>query len=132
MKIVLVAACALIDEVMKQAEAARATHGNMAEAVFDATEALREATEWMASQSDINERFAGSVPFLMAFGRVLGAHFHLKAACAETGAEGAEGPRTRLARFYIARLLPEHAGLLAHATQGAEGLYALTLDDMSA
>ncbi|MEZ5714201.1 MAG: acyl-CoA dehydrogenase [Paracoccaceae bacterium] len=122
------AACAVLDEVSRQAEAARCAHPNMAEAVWDATEGLREATEWMVTQGDMNDRFAGSVPYLMAFGRVLGAHFHLKAACAEEG----DGPRTRLARFYIRRLLPEHAGLLTHAMQGAEGLYALSLDDLVA
>ena len=122
------AACAVLDEVSRQAEAARCTHPNMAEAVWDATESLREATEWMVTQGAMNDRFAGSVPFLMAFGRVLGAHFHLKAACAEEG----DGPRTRLARFYITRLLPDHAGLVAHATAGAAGLYALTLDDLVA
>ena len=122
------AACAVLDEVSRQAEAARCTHSNMAEAVWDATESLREATEWMVTQGAMNDRFAGSVPFLMAFGRVLGAHFHLKAACAEEG----DGPRTRLARFYITRLLPEHAGLVVHATAGAKGLYALSIDDLVA
>ncbi|MDQ2092397.1 acyl-CoA dehydrogenase [Marimonas arenosa] len=122
------AACAVLDEVSRQAEAARGAHPVMAEVVWDAAESLREATEWMVTQSDMNDRFAGSVPFLMGFGRVLGAHYHLKAACAEDG----EGPRTRLARFYVKRLLPEHAGLLTHATQGAVDLYALSLDDLVA
>ena len=62
------------------------------------------------------------MPFLRAFARVLGAHYHLKAALAE----GDEGPRVKLARFYINRLLPEHAGLLAQAMAGAGDLYAMT------
>ncbi|MDU8928250.1 acyl-CoA dehydrogenase [Alisedimentitalea sp. MJ-SS2] len=122
------AACALLDEVAAQAEAARGQHPVMTEAVWNATEALREATEWMVNQTDMNDRFAGSVPFLLAFGRVLGAHYHLKAAMAEEG----DGTRTRLARFYITRLLPDHAGHLAHATAGADALYALGLDDLGA
>ncbi|WP_137703032.1 acyl-CoA dehydrogenase [Marimonas lutisalis] len=122
------AACALIEEIVEQAEAARAQQPRMAEAVWNATEALRDATEWMVSQTDMNERFAGSVPFLLGWARVLGAHFHLRAACAEEG----DGPRTRLARFYIHRLLPEHAAHFAHATTGAADLYALSPDDLSA
>lgn len=118
---------ALIDEIESFAEEARGTRPRMAESVWQASETLREATEWMVGQSDLNERFAGSVPYLNGFARILGAHYHLKAACAE----GENGPRTKLARFYINRLLPEHTGLLAHAMQGAEDLYALSLDDLS-
>jgi hypothetical protein len=82
----------------------------------------------MAGQSDLNERFAGSVPFLRAFARVLGGHYHLAAAIAE----GGKGRRSTLARFYIERLMPEHAGLCAHATAGADGLYALSAEDFAA
>ncbi len=70
----------------------------------------------------MNDRFAGAVPYLRGFARVLGAHFHLKAAMAE----GGSGKRTALAEFYIKRLLPEHIALLAHAREGAAGLYALS------
>lgn len=122
------AAYAIIDEIESFAEEARATRPNMAEMVWQASETLREATEWMVGQGDLNERFAGSVAFQAGFARILGAHYHLKAACAEDG----EGPRTKLARFYIKRLLPEHVGLFAHATQGASELYDLSIDDLSA
>lgn len=121
-------AYAIIDEIESFAESARAQRPRMAEAVWQATETLREATEWMVAQGDLNDRFAGSVPFLNGFARVLGAHYHLKAACAE----GEEGPRVKLARFYINRLLPEHSALLTHAMQGAEGLYDVSLDELSA
>jgi alkylation response protein AidB-like acyl-CoA dehydrogenase len=122
------AAFALLDEIEAFAEEARATRPRMAEAVWQATETLREATEWMLTQDDLNERFAGCVPFLNGFARVLGAHYHLKAACAEQE----DGPRAKLARFYINRLLPEHVGLLTHAMQGADDLYALSLEDLGA
>ncbi|MCF3595965.1 acyl-CoA dehydrogenase [Rhodobacteraceae bacterium LMO-12] len=121
------AAAALLDEVETHAESVRSQHPRMAEAVWNATETLREATEWMVAQKDMNERFAGSVPFLMAYGRVLGAHYHLKAACAEEG----DGRRTRLARSYITRLLPDHAANLAHAMAGANDLYALSQEDLA-
>jgi hypothetical protein len=119
---------ALIDEIEAGAEAARAALPDMGNAVWQAAETLREATEWMVSQGELNDRFAGAVPYLMGFARVLGAHYHLKAALAE----GGDGPRTRLAKFYISRLLPEHVGHLAHATCGADDLYALTTEDLTA
>ena len=116
------AAFRLLDEIEAHAETARTIHPIMAEKVWQATETLREAVEWLVAQSDMTTRFAGSVPFLRAFARVLGAHFHLKAALAE----GGEGPRVKLARFYVNRLLPEHQALLAQALVGAEDLYAMT------
>lgn len=122
------AAFRLLDEIETSAEGARARHPNLAEAVWQATENLREATEWMVAQSDLNNRFAGSVPYLRAFARVLGGHFHLTAAMAEEG----DGKRTKLARFYIFRLMGEVTGLLAHATAGSEDLYALSDQDLGA
>ncbi|MCB4454735.1 acyl-CoA dehydrogenase [Leisingera sp. McT4-56] len=119
-------AFALIDEIEEQAERARATHPNMAEAVWQACESLREATEWLVAQQDMQDRFAGSVPYLRAFARVLGGHYHLSAAMADRG-----GAREKLARFYITRMLPEHAALLAHAQAGAEGTFALSLDELA-
>jgi len=121
------AAFALIDEIEAEAEAARAAQPVFAEPVGAATESLREATDWMIAQSDMTGRFAGAMPYLRGFARVLGAHFHLRAA----QAEGGDGVRTRLARFYITRLLPEHAGHFAHATAGADDLYALTPSDFA-
>ena len=119
---------ALLDEIEEQAEGARSTMPDLAEPVWQASETLREAVDWMAGQADLNERFAGAVPFLRAFARVLGGHYHLAAAIAE----GGSGRRSNLARFYIDRLLPEHAGLCAHATAGANGLYALSAEDFAA
>lgn len=121
------AACHLMDEIEKSAEAARAYNPKMAESVWQANESLREATEWLMGQDDMNDRFAGAVPYLRAFARVLGAHYHLAAARADPG-----GARERLARFYITRMLPEYTGLLAHAQAGAAGLFDLSADDLAA
>ncbi|NRB33886.1 MAG: acyl-CoA dehydrogenase [Rhodobacteraceae bacterium] len=121
------AATKLIDEIEAHAEAARQVLPDLAEPVWQATETLREATEWLVAQGDMDDRFAGAVPYLRAFARVLGGHFHLMAAMADP-----EGPRTAVAQFYITRLLPEHAALLAHAQSGSGGLYALSLDDLAA
>ena len=118
----------LLDEIEENAENLRGEFPRMTDAVWAASESLREVTEWMVAQSDMNERFAGAVPYLRAFARVLGAHYHLKSA----KAEGGKGPRSELARFFITRLLPEHGALLAHAKSGAAGLYAISVDDLSA
>jgi hypothetical protein len=117
----------LIDEVQTAAEAARKTFPAMAEAVWQASETLREATDWLIEQTELTERFAGAVPYLHGFARVLGAHHHLAAAMADQG-----GPREALARFYINRLLPEHEGLLVQAQIGSDDLYAMNLDDLAA
>ena len=122
------AAHALIDAIEEQAEAARERFPRMGEAVWQASENLREATEWLVSQKDMEDRFAGAVPYLRAFARVLGGHLHLKAALADA----VGGPREKLARFYIQRLLPEHEGLLVHAQAGAKALMELSADELAA
>lgn len=120
------AAYRLLDEIEAEAEAARAIRPDLVDPVWQACETLRETTEWMVEHG-ARDRFAGSGPYLNGFARVLGAHFHLRAALADP-----DGPHARLARFYIHRLLPEHIGLLAHARQGADDLFALSLDDLAA
>ncbi len=121
------AAYRLLDEIEGLAEAAREGYGDLAEALWGAAETLREATEWMLDQ-DMNDRFAGAVPYLNAYARVLGGYFHLKAVLAEDE----PGVRLALARFYINRLLPEHASLLAQVRQGGDGLYDLAPEDLVA
>ncbi|WP_170573779.1 acyl-CoA dehydrogenase [Ruegeria atlantica] len=121
------AASRLLDEIEDHAEQARATLPDLAGPVWEATESLRETTEWIVAQSNMNARFAGAVPYLHAFARVLGAHYHLKAAQAEPS-----GPRFKLARYYINALLPEYVGLLAQAQNGADDLYALSVEEFVA
>ena len=121
------AAARLLDEIETCAEAARSLLPDLAEPVWQASESLRESTEWLVAQQDMTTRFAGAVPYLRAFARVLGGYLHLKAALADPG-----GAREALARFYIRRLLPEHVGLLAHAQAGADDLYGLSPDELAA
>ena len=113
-------------EVEAGAEAARAQFPDLANLVWQAAETLRETTDWLVAQ-DMGERFAGSMAYLMAFARLLGAHFHLSAAMA-----AGEGPRVALASFYIRRMLPQHAALCAQVREGAEGLFDLSYDDLAA
>ena len=121
------AASRLLDEIEAHAETARGALPDLAEPVWQANESLREATEWLVAQGDLTDRFSVAVPYLKAFARVLGGHFHLCAAMADQG-----GAREKLARFYIDRLLPEHAGLLAHVQCGTGDLFGLDPDEMAA
>ena len=118
------AACRLLQEVEDNAEAARATLPDLAGKVWEAAETLREAVEWLVAQ-EMNQRFAGATAFLRAFARVLGAHYHLKAAQADP-----QGPHARLALVFITRILPEHESLLLQARAGADQLYALSAEDL--
>ena len=55
------AASALLDEIEAATEAARDTFPELAEAVWQSAETLREATEWIAAREDMDDRFAGTV-----------------------------------------------------------------------
>jgi alkylation response protein AidB-like acyl-CoA dehydrogenase len=118
------AAFRLLDEVQAGAESARLTLPDLAGDVWTAAESLRETTEWMVAQ-DMEDRFAGSVPYLRAFARVLGGHLHLRAALADAA-------RQPLARVAIRRLMPEYIGLLVQAREGAGGLFAVSPGDLAA
>ena len=120
------AAFRLLEEIEQGAEAAKTTHPDLAEAVWQSAESLREATEWLVAQEDLNDRFAGAVPYLRAFARVLGGHVHLASAVA------GDASRLRLATFYIKRMLPEHTGLLVHVREGATDLMTVSADDLAA
>ena len=117
----------LLDEIEAGAEAVRGEFPVLGDAVWSAAENLREATEWLLTQ-DLDARFAVAVPYLRAFARVLGGHYHLRAAYAVEG----KGPRMALAQFYINRLLPEHDGLLSQVRVGDKGLYDLSVDALFA
>ncbi|MDR0810543.1 MAG: acyl-CoA dehydrogenase, partial [Gemmobacter sp.] len=112
------AAYRLLQEVEDHAREARAVLPDLAGDVWSAAEALCEGTEWLVAQGP-EDRNAGAVPYLRAFARVLGGHYHLKAALADAA-------RLPLARVAIRRLLPEHVALLAQMREGTDGLYALT------
>jgi hypothetical protein len=118
------AAFRLIEEVQRDAEAARTSHPDLAGDVWQAAEALREASEGLLAQP-LNDRFAGAVPYLRGFARILGGHAHLKAAVADP-------TREPLARVMIRRIMPEHLALFAQGREGAAGLYALNHEDFAA
>ncbi|MGX9854130.1 acyl-CoA dehydrogenase [Limimaricola variabilis] len=118
------AAYALIDEIEADAKAARDGVAELAEPVWQAAEAMREATEWLLER-ETADRFAGAMPYLRAFARLLGAYYHLRAA------QAGVGRRRRLAAFYIRRMLPEQAAHIAALRVGPESVMALDAGDLS-
>lgn len=113
------AAMALLDEILDGAKAAQAAQPDLAHQLWQAAETLREATQELLGR-DMAERFAGAVPYLSAFARVLGAHYHLRAAI--------QGGSAVLARLYITRILPHFSADLAAAQAGLAGLESLDED----
>jgi len=111
----------ILDEIAETAAASE-----MGGALTEAVVALRAATKSLV-EMEMNDRFAGSVPYLRAFALALGGHYHLKAAMADP-----DGPRARLAASFLNRQLPELHGLLAQVRLGAADLYALSDDDLVA
>jgi len=118
---------ALLDEISETVTGLQKSYPDLSTALLEALEKLRQTTEWMLSQKDMADRFAGAVPYLRGFARVLGGYYHLCAAAHEK----VDGARTKLATFYIHSLLPEYSGLLAQAMQGADDLYALDLEELA-
>ena len=112
------AVSALLDEVAM-------VEGAFAAAIRTQAQALRETTAELLAR-DTEARFGGAVPYLMAFARVLGAHYHARAAA------GGDPARTALARFHVARLLPEASALMAQARCGSDGLFDLPAEELVA
>ena len=81
---------------------------------------------WMAAEASLDDRLAGSVPFLdMCAVAVAGWQLLLQARAAQ--AEGGTLAMTKpvVARYFLDHLVPEARGLKASATAGAALLYAL-------
>ncbi len=84
---------------------------------------LAEVTSWVCA-ADLNDRFAGSVAYLAAFARILGAKHLLKA--------GQHDARYgRLAAVYVPRALAEAQAELDKVTLGAAPLYNVRAEDLA-
>ena len=106
------------------AEIEAAEMGAFADAVIAALGQVKTATDWMLETDDMNDRFAGSVPYLRAWATLLGGAYLARAAAAEDGWRP-------LAAFHMAHLLPQVAALTAAATAGAAPLYALDAEALA-
>lgn len=117
-----------IDQTVAELKAAGEAVWGLAQPVEDAAKALRQATDWMLSKPDMNERFAGATPYLKLWGIALGAHYLARAALRDLDTP----TRFPMARFYCHQIAPQAAALAAAATQGAEPLYSLDAEELSA
>ncbi|MEM7614049.1 MAG: acyl-CoA dehydrogenase, partial [Pseudomonadota bacterium] len=110
----------LLDEIDETVAACDAAYPDLGPGLRNAHTALEAATKTLLEAEALNDRFAGSVPYLRAFGLTLGGHYLAKAALA-----GDEPDRLALARFALRQLLPEVPALCTVAQEGAADLYAL-------
>ncbi len=117
---------ALLDEVRDTVAAGEAAHPELGDDLRRAHEAVSDATKGLLEAAEMNDRFAGSVPYLRAFGLTLGGHYLLKGALADGNAD-----RLALARFALRQLLPEVPALCRVAVEGAGDLYALDADALA-
>ena len=120
------AAYAIINEIKDYINNLSMVKKDLSELLEMANETLRDTVEHLNAKKEVSDRFGGAMPFLMGFARVLGGFYHLKAAVVE----GGSGPRTKLAEFYIRRILPEAMSFLAAAKSGPEEIYNFSINEL--
>ncbi len=103
-------------KLMDGGAAARAVLAEMDDAVADATTTLTQTLDWMLA-AEMNDRFAGAVPFLRAFALTLGGSYLAKAAAIDPA-------YLPLRNFHNRQLLPQVNALCKAAVEGASPLYA--------
>jgi hypothetical protein len=112
------------------ADIARESDGNLKALA----ETCREIARWMREEASLDDRLAGSVPFT-AMSAVAVAGWQL-ARQARAVAEGAAPSLARTkpvtARYFLDHVVPEALGLAAAARGGADLLYALPAEALSA
>ncbi len=89
--------------------------------------------EWMARDASLDDRLAGSVPFLTMCAVTVAGWQLLRQARAAAAAEDGLIAKSKpvVARFFIDSLVPEAAGLKAAAMAGAGLLYALDAEALA-
>ena len=117
-----------IEETATRLSTAKDGLADLSATLSSAAEAARTATDWMLSAPEINDRFAGATPYLRLWALALGAHYLAKGALAAPDDQA----RLALARFFCHQIAPQTAALAAAATQGAEPLYAIDAETLSA
>ena len=115
----------LLDETELELVGAEPQAGDLVRAARDALEETRRATEWMAGETDMSGRVAGSEAYLRALALLIGSVLHIRAHLAV----GGDGRRAHLARVFIARLLPACGWHCREAMLGPNDLFALADHD---
>jgi alkylation response protein AidB-like acyl-CoA dehydrogenase len=122
---------AYLDEVAALAEPLSAAtdprYAAMQRALTPAVGALRDATEWLISCSDPDDRLAAATPYLDLFGTVAGGAYLMRLALA-AGSEERDAwldAKIDTAVFYANQILPRAAGRLPSVVAGARELFAV-------
>ncbi len=89
---------------------------------------------WMLSDASLDDRLAGSVPYLTMCATAVAGWQLLRQARAAAGGEGSPAQakaKPVIARYFLEHLVPEALGLKAAATAGAQLLYALDAEALT-
>ena len=121
------------DTVIGLAEAVAAECGDVPALAALAKECAGIA-EWMRSEASLDDRLAGSSAFCtMLAVAVAGWQLNRQLAAIEGGeAPGLAESKRAVAQFFFNQIVPEASGLKASALAGAEGLYAISEEALSA
>ena len=114
----------------------RADFAALRDSLMLASKAFEESVDFVAAhaKTDVRAVYAGSVPYLMLAGTVIGGWNMARAALvAQAKIEGGDkdpfyDAKIKTARFYADHILPRAAALRAGIVGGAEGVLALTED----
>jgi hypothetical protein len=113
----------VLDEVDETVDALKASDNPVGPLLATAHAQVYAATEWML-ENELNDRFAGAVPYLRAFALVLGAHYLARSSMRDAGNQD----RATMLSFFAATQLSQVSGLCAGAQLGADVLYAMDHD----
>ena len=97
-------------------------------------EACAAIGQWMLSEASLDDRLAGSVPYLTMCANAVAGWQLLRqshAVAAGAGSPGQAKAKPVIARYFLEHLVPEALGLKAAATAGAELLYALDAEALA-
>ena len=89
----------------------------------------RAAADWMRESASIDDRLAGSVPFCTMMAVTVAGWQLLRQLRSFDGAP--PSAKAASVAFFLARIVPEARGLLASATAGSGGLYALSAEELA-
>jgi hypothetical protein len=108
-----------IEDTIKRAkEPSNTDFSNLGDQLSKSLMGLESALNWMTSRQNKNDCNAGGMPFLRAFGYILGAHYLLKAAMISS-----ESDRKNLASFYFLNILPIADANAVISKAGSKALY---------
>ena len=113
----------ILSEIGLTAAMAMETAPDLGAFMAAAETSLTVTTHYMV-KADMNDRFAGAVPFSRAYGLALTGHYLLKSALADP-------TRMPLARFHIRQMMQQVDALCSAAREGATSLYALDMDGLA-